>query len=314
MKTMPNSNQEEKLRWIKPILEKKITIKNMSLVCPFGERTLKDWLSKYRKDGLAGLLNKSTRPKTQPNETTIRIKERVIEYRLETSLCAQKISWNLEEEGISLHTRTVGKILKTEGLARKYRTRKQYPPKSKIQLMPGELVEIDVKYVPSLVEGKKCYQFTAIDCSSRWRFLRVYDQQTNFDAIKFLKELLIVFPYHIKAIKTDNGSIFTNRYNGYLKSTDPINPRLHPLDILCKELGIVHYLIDPGKPAQNGKVERSHRSDQEHFYDKIKYDSLEELRYQIKLWNMYYNDLKHCGLNGLTPNEVLNQKVQYVRT
>jgi transposase InsO family protein len=312
MKTMPNSSQEEKLRWINPILEKKISIKTMSEVCPFGERTLKDWLAKYRKDGLVGLENKSTRPKTQPNETAIRVKERIIELRRETDLAALKIRWYLSDEGIDVHERTAGRILKAEGLTRRYRTRKQYPKKSKVQLRPGELTEIDVKYVPSMVEGKKCYQFTAIDCASRWRFLRVYDQQTNFDAIEFLKELIAIFPYEIKAIKTDNGAIFTNRYNGYLKSVDPMNPRLHPLDLLCQELGIIHYLIDPGKPAQNGRVERSHRSDQESFYDKIKYDNLEELRYQIKLWNMYYNDLKHCGLNGRTPNEVLRPKVQYV--
>lgn len=309
---MPNSNQEEKLRWIMPIIEKKISIKTMALVCPFGERTLKDWLSKYRQYGLFGLENKSTRPRTQPNETAIRVKERIIELRHETDLAAIKIHWLLKDEGVIVHPRTTGRILKKEGLTRKYRIRKQYPPKPKVELKPGELVEIDVKYVPSLVEGRKCYQFTAIDCASRWRFLRVYEQMSNIDAINFLIELISVFPYEIKAIKTDNGSIFTNRYTGYSKSTDPFNPNLHAFDIECKKYDIVHYLIDPGKPAQNGKVERSHRSDQESFYDKIKYNNLEELRYQIKLWNMYYNDLKHCGLNGLTPNEALKPKVQYV--
>ena len=93
-----------------------------------------------------------------------------------------------------------------------------------------------------------------------------------------------------------------------------MNPKLHSFDIECRKLNIIHYLIDPGKPAQNGKVERSHRSDQESFYEKIKFTSLEELRYQAKLWNMYYNDLKHCGLNGKTPNQVLRLKVQNVRT
>jgi transposase InsO family protein len=312
---MPNSNQEEKYRWISPILQKKISIKTMAMACPFGERTLKDWLSKYRQNGLSGLENRSTRPRSQPNETPIRDKERVLELRHETDLCALKLKWLLSDEGVCLHERTIGKILKTEGLARKYRTRKQYPPKQpKTALKQGELVEIDVKYVPGLVEDKKCYQFTAIDCASRWRYLRVYDQQTNIDAINFLQELISIFPYEIKAIKTDNGAIFTNRYVGYKKSTDTTNPKLHPLDIECQKHNIVHYLIDPGKPAQNGKVERSHRSDQESFYDRIKYNNLEELKYQIKLWNMYYNDLKHCGLNGLTPNQALRLKVQYVRT
>lgn len=316
MKTMPNSTQEEKLRWIKPILEEKISIKNMVLVCPFSERAIKYWLSCFRKYGSDGLKNKPTLSKSQPNETTIRIKERIIELRRETDLGALKIHWKLKKEGIIIHPRTIGKILKKEKLIRKYRFRKQTYKKPEISLKPGELMEIDVKYVPERIEGKRFYQFTAIDCSSRWRYLKIYSDYTNHSSISFLKELIAVSPFEIKAVKTDNGMCFTNRYTGYLKSSDPFNPKLHGFDVLCNKLEIKHYLIDPGKPAQNGKVERSHRSDQEYFYEKIKPNNVEELRYQIKLWNVYYNNLEHCSLNGLTPNQVLERlrKVQNVRT
>ena len=311
---MPNSNQEEKLRWIMPIVEKKITIKVMSEVCPFSERSLKYWLKAYREQGIDGLNNHSTRPKTQPNETPIWIKEKILDVRSDYGEAAIKIHWKLEKEGIDIHERTVGKILKTEGLTRKYRTRKQYPPKTKTPLLPGELVEIDIKYVPKLVNGRRYYQFTAIDCATRWRYLEVMYDYGNLASIKFLAKLISVAPFSIKAIKTDNGPNFTNRYTGYSKSSDPFNPKLHPLDIECQGLGITHYLIDPGKPAQNGMVEKSHASDQASFYDRIKYETIDELSYQIRLWNMYYNDLEHCGLNGLTPNEALKLKVQNVRT
>ena len=90
-KTMPKSTKEEKLRWIKPILDKEIKIKDMAKVCPFSERSLKYWLANYRKQGMKGLENKSTRPKSHPNETPIRIKEKIIALRKETNLCAQKI-------------------------------------------------------------------------------------------------------------------------------------------------------------------------------------------------------------------------------
>lgn len=302
---MPNSTAEEKLRWIKPILDKKISIKDMSEICPFSERAIKYWLKNYREDGMSGLSNKSTTPRTQPNETPIRIKERVIELRHETSLSAKKLSWKLEKEGIQISERTIGRILKKEGLTRKYRQRKKSYQRKKIKLLPGELLEIDIKYVPNKVSGKRYYQYTAIDCATRWRYIEIHDQQANYTAISFLKKLIEVFPGNIEAVKTDNAAIFTNRYTGYSKSIDPINPRLHPFDIYCKENDIVHYLIDPGKPQQNGKVERSHRTDQEHFYDRVKFNTGEELRYKAKLWNMYYNDLEHCSLNGATPNEAL---------
>lgn len=169
----------------------------------------------------------------------------------------------------------------------------------------GELIEIDVKYVPDFVKNRRYYQFTAIDCASRWRYLKAYSDYSNFSSIKFLKELIEIAPFRIRAIKTDNGSNFTNRYTGYLKSTDPMNPKLHSLDLLCQKLNIIHYLIDPGKPAQNGKVERSHRTDQEMFYERNKFRTFQELESKLKLWNAEYNNLEHCALNGKTPNEML---------
>lgn len=302
---MPKSTQEEKYRWIEPILRKEIAIKDMSKVCPFSERTLKYWLKHYRENGMEGLENKSRRPKSHPGETSIRIKEEIISLRKEERVCAIKLKWKLQKEGIQVHERTIGKIIRQEGLTRRYRVRKIQYKYIKETLKKGDLMEIDVKYVPKMIYNKRYYQFTAIDCASRWRYLKVYDEQSNKNVVDFLHEVIKEFPCKIRAIKTDNGAIFTNRYTGYLKSSDIFNPRLHPLDEECKRLNIEHYLIDPGKPAQNGSVERSHRSDQESFYDRIEFNSLEELRYNLKLWNMHYNDLEHCGLNGLTPNQAL---------
>ena len=303
---LPETIKEERLRWILPIHNKQVKIDEVIKVCPHSKRTLERWLSKYKKLGEAGLEPESTRPKTNPKETPIHIKEEVLAYRRETKLCALKMKWRLEKRGIKLCERVIHKFIKAEGLERKYRIRKPSFKKPKVELKPGELVEIDVKYVPDKINGKRYYQFTAIDCATRWRYLKVYDQQTNVDTLDFLAEVIKRFPQAIKAIKTDNGAIFTNRYTGYLKSIDPFNPNFHALDLECQRLGITHYLIDPGKPAQNGCVEKSHGFDQDHFYDEIEYGTADELKYQIKLWTMWYNDLEHIGLNGKTPSEALN--------
>ena len=305
MKTMPKSTKEEKLRWIKPILEGSVLIKNMAKVCPFSLRSLKYWLRSYRVYGPEGLENKSTRPKTNPKETPIRIKERIIELRKEKKQCSRKIQWDLKEEGMDIHYQTIQKIIKAEGLTRKYRTRKIKYNYVRIPLKKGELVEIDVKFVPERIKGRRYYQFTAIDCATRWRHLRAYENADNASAVAFLKRLMSITDFKISAVKTDNGSCFTNRYTGYNKSTDPLNPRLHAFDVLCQELGIPHYLIDPGKPQQNAFVERSHRTDQEKFYEETRFRTFEELKYKLRIWNMEYNNTKHCGLNGLTPNQAL---------
>jgi transposase InsO family protein len=64
-------------------------------------------------------------------------------------------------------------------------------------------------------------------------------------------------------------------------------------------------LIDKGKPTQNGMVERSHREDEEKFYQENKFTNLIDLQNKVRMWNNYYNDLEHCGLDGKTPNEFL---------
>ncbi|MBI4919836.1 DDE-type integrase/transposase/recombinase [Candidatus Azambacteria bacterium] len=302
---MPKTIKEERLRWILPIYNKEIRMVDAVKICPHSKRSLERWLAEYRKNGEIGLESKSTRPKTNPKETPIRIKERVVEMRRERKLCALKLKWQLEKEGIMIHRNTIQKIIKKEGLVRKYRVRKLKYKYIKVPLMQGDLVEIDVKYVPDLIENRRYYQFTAIDCASRWRYLKIYPDYSNFSSMKFLKEILGIAPFWIRAIKTDNGSNFTNRYVGYQKSIDPLNSRLHEFDVLCQKYNMMHYLIDPGKPAQNGKVERSHRTDQEMFYDRNKSKNLKELKTKIRIWNDEYNNLEHCGLNGKTPNEML---------
>lgn len=302
---MAKTIKEERLRWVLPIIRKEIKLVTAAKICKYGQRTLERWVADYRQYGEQGLEPKSTRPKTNSRETPIRIKERVIELRKAKRQCAMKLMWDLQAEFVNLHYQTIQKIIRQEGLTRKYRTRKVKYHYVRIPLKKGELVEIDVKYVPDKIGGQKYYQFTAIDCATRWRYLQAYDDISNFNSINFLKELMTIVDFKIEAIKTDNGMCFTNRYTGYNKSIDPLNPRLHPFDLLCNNLGITHYLIDPGKPQQNAFVERSHREDQEKLYERVAFKSFEDLRYKLRLWNMYYNNTRHCGLNGKTPNEMV---------
>ncbi len=302
---MAKTIKEEKLRWVLPVINKEIKLVDIAKVCPYGKRSLERWVALYKEKGEIGLEPKSTEPKTQIEETPIWIKERIIEIRKDTGKCALKIHWQLEKEGIKIHERTIGKILKKEGLVRKYRVKKIKYKYIKAERLPGELMEIDVKYVPGRVRNKRYYQYTAIDTASRWRYLKIYEEQSNYNSILFLKEVMNRFPYKIQAIKTDNGSIFTNYYTSMTKRSDMTVKTIHALDLFCREKNIIHYLIDPGKPAQNGTVERSHREDQQKFYEQNKFKTFKDLQIKLKKWNIYYNDLEHCGLNGKTPNEYL---------
>lgn len=301
---MSKNIKEERYRWIKPVLEKEISIKNLIKVCPYSERSIKRWLKNFRLGGIGSLEPKSTKPKTQSRETPIRIKEIIISLRKDTKLCAQKLHWRLKKQGLVVPVSTIGKILKDEGLTRKYRVKKIKYKYIKAERKPGELIEIDVKYVPGTIENKEYFQYTAIDTASRWRHMEIFEEQSSFHSVEFLKIVMRKFKHKILAIKTDNHSTFTNLYIGTNQRSDMTVKTLHPLDIFCAQQSITHYLIDRGKPAQNGKVERSHREDQR-FYDRNEFKNIKDLETKIRIWNNEYNNLEHCGLNGKTPIEML---------
>jgi transposase InsO family protein len=295
----------ERYQWVLPIIEKRLTYAEALNVCPHGKRSLERWVRAFRTGGIESLVPKSTEPKTQPNETPIRIKEEVIALRKQTGLCALKLHWRLAKQGLKIPTRTIGKILKEEGLVRKYRVKKVRYKYLRAERQPGELLEMDVKYVPGSIQGLKYYQYTVIDTASRWRHLEVFDEQSTHHAIRMMEIVLERFPHPVRGLKTDNHSTFTNYYVGTNKRSDQTVKTIHALDAWCAAHGIVHYLIDPGKPAQNGTVERSHREDEEKFYQRNTFTTPQQLRKKILSWNEHYNNLEHCGLDGRTPNEVL---------
>ena len=109
------------------------------------------------------------------------------------------------------------------------------------------------------------------------------------------------FKYKIECIQTDNGFEFTNRLNANecMKKT--------MFESTLEKLGIRHKLIKPKTPRHNGKVERSHRKDQERFYYNRVFYSLEDLRNLGAEWRKEYNNFPMRPLEWLSPNEFLKK-------
>ena len=144
-----------------------VRLVDVAKVCPHSKRSLERWVAVYKRGGEKALEPKATIPKTSPEETPIWIKQRVITKRKKTKLCALKLHWRLAKEGLVVPVRTIGKIIKQEGLTRKYRVKKIKYKYLRALRQPGELVEIDVKYVPGKIAGRRYFQYTAIDVASK---------------------------------------------------------------------------------------------------------------------------------------------------
>ena len=183
--------------------------------------------------------------------------------------------------------------------------KKQYMPKPYQQMShPGERIQVDVKYVPSncLTEElkekeEKYYQYTAIDEYTRQRVLWASKEHSTYASTQFLEIILKKFKYKIECIQTDNGAEFTN------KLIPQKNKRETMFEKKLKELGIEHKLIRPRTPRHNGKVERSHRKDQERFYYKRVFVSFEDFKEKLRHWNREYNNFPMQPLKWKSPNE-----------
>lgn len=166
---------------------------------------------------------------------------------------------------------------------------------------PGERIQIDVKTVPSkcILGQFKLYQYTAIDEYSRYRYLQIYGEKSTYTSYKFLLEVIKRYPFKIYTVRTDNGLEFTKRL--IAKSDNNLTIFEHGL----AKAGIRHDLIKPYTPKHNGKVERSHRKDNERFYATHRFYSIEDANKQLQLYLREYNNFPMQPLNWKSPIELL---------
>jgi transposase InsO family protein len=192
--------------------------------------------------------------------------------------------------------------------------RKKYVAREYEQMKyPGERVQIDVKWVPKnclskeLQErGERYYQYTAIDEYTRIRYLWFSKEISTYASSVFIEKVKKSFPFKIKCVQTDNGLEFTNRLNwnqGMRRKATLFEKKL-------EEIGIEHKVIKPHTPRHNGKVERSHRKDQERFYYEKVFYSLEDLKNRAKYWIREYNNFPMRPLNWLSPREKYLEYIQ----
>jgi len=251
-------------------------------------RTIRRWRVRWRQDGLEGLVPRY--PRRRGRRVTPRVIELIGHARRELGYGAARTHlWLRRVHDVRVAMGTIQRIFRDLGIPYLRRTRKRVPRQLKLfeKAEPGESVQVDVKFVR--ITGRWAFQYTALDDCTRLRVLRLYRRLHQRSSVAFLAELQRALPFRIRKLQCDNGREF-------------------PLDFVLavEAAGIRHRYIRPRRPQQNGKVERSHRIDQEEFWGRHRFTDFDEAATALRAWERTYNyERFSLALQGRTPAEKL---------
>jgi len=268
------------------------------------------WRKRY--DGtLDSLRERSRRPHGHPYQHRQDEIDQILEMRRKNPNDGLVVLWvKLRQKGYERSISGLFRALQRLGVFKVKLPNPKYIAKPYQQMtFPGERVQIDVKHVPMACligeikeRDDKLYQYTAIDEFSRLRYLEGFDEYSSYNSAIFLHNTIAFFKDHgftVRCVQTDNGREFTNRFVPTNKDKQTLFERF------AAKRGVFHKLIAPYKPRHNGKVERSHRKDNEHFYAVKKFRSLKDFQAQLAKHNRAYNLFPMRPLGWRSPSEAV---------
>ena len=264
------------------------------------------WRKRY--DGtLKSLADRSHRPHSHPNQHTQEEIKLILNMRRRNPHTGLVRFWvKLRQKGYKRSISGLYRFLrKRKVMAVKVKNPKKYTPKPYEQMQyPGQRVQIDVKYVPKSCivgqeKGTQWYQYTFIDEYTRFRYLEAFPDHNTYTSAQFIQHCVKRFPYRIECVQTDNGTEFTNAMS---RSK---NPKPSLFETTLQKLGIQHKRIRIFTPRHNGKVERSHRKDNEEFYAIRKFYSFEDFKKQLAGREREYNHFPMRPLDWHSPIHTL---------
>ena len=290
------------IRRKKRVLEHAARIGNVRKTCRYfgvARSGFYRWKKAYETDGDEGLINKKPCPYNPRLRTPPDIVEKVLHLRRTYHLGPIRIVWYLERyHGITMCDATVYRICRRHGLNRLPSRvgRRSVKTHRYEKQVPGHHVQVDVTFLKLVGKDGKAtrrYQYTAIDDATRIRALTVYTRHTQKNAIHFLDHVIKRFPFRIHTVRTDRGHEFQAQFHWHLA-----------------DRGIRHVYIKPRTPRLNGKVERSHRTDKQEFYQLLTYTEDVDLNAKLNEWENFYNYHRpHGAFHGKTPYEALRDKL-----
>lgn len=248
---------------------------------------LRRWWQRYAAGGEAALRPRSRRPRRSPRQVLPATESAILALRTQ----------GLGPARIALHVApSVSTVYRT--LVRHGRNQLHPPIARTVQRYeksrPGELVHVDLKYLPSL-ENRAEFEFAAVDDFTREAVVWIAGARTTHNATTFLEHLVDVLPYPIEAVMTDNDLVFTMRFAYYRQ-------RRTRFEDACRRLGICHRRLRPHAPESNGKVERFIKTIDDECLAVHQPQTCAARTGVVREFVWYYNHQRpHLSLAGQTP-------------
>jgi transposase InsO family protein len=238
---------------VKRVIEQGWSLTEAAEAAGVSERTCSKWTARYRSEGEAGLLDRSSAPHSMPGRTP--------EDRVAAIAALRRVRMTGPEiaECLGMPRSTVSAVLVRIGLGRLSRLEPLEPIRRYERQRPGELIHIDVKKLVQIskgaghrVTGKRTWQaegigwervHVCVDDATRLAYVEVLPDEKALTAIGFLKRAIAFYAAHgieVERLMTDNGPAYVSISHA----------------LACKALGVRHIRTRPYRPQTNGKAER----------------------------------------------------------
>lgn len=270
----------------------------MKEVCAMVGISRETWYKWYRKDHGYGPSTYRSQQQHPHTKLTPRIRLIVYEAKLKYNYGPKKMKLYLKDRcGLTVSTTAIYKYLKKRRLIKKPQRRMPWyrPMKERYtSTMPGENVQLDVKYVPGDDKAWN-YQFRFTDTYTNMQFAMDCLDKSAESTIYAFRCARRSFPFPITGIQTDNGSEFRGRFA-----------------VLLQAMGITQRFIPKRSAPWNGKVERANRSVDDEFY----LNTGKPWKTLAQYTHWYNHERYHLekGMDGLTPYQKYQKYVTPVST
>jgi transposase InsO family protein len=266
-------------------------------VCP---RTARKWIARFKAEGRAGLMDRSSRPKRLYRPTPAAIVEQV------EALRRQRFTGKQIATELAVSPATVSRILRRLGLNRMRDLEPAEPVRRYERAHPGEMIHIDIKKlgrfekVGHRITGDRTGQSNSrgvgwefvhvcIDDASRVAFSQIFPDEKAVSAIAFLRAVVAYYKslgITVIRVMTDNGSCY----------------KAFAFRDACRQLGLKHIRTKPYTPKTNGKAERFIQTALREWAYAQAYPTSERRAEELPIWLHRYNwHRPHGGIKSKTP-------------